>query len=340
MRSILTFIILFSSLTASSQSTPGQGYGQLTHPVALLLLSVAAGLLLTIIILGYTVLAATDIFRERMKKLPIILLLPAASQTAGAQSGNVVSGLPDNVFYMLLSVIALELLVLLFLLQALRVLTGISGKRKPGKVKAPKPHVSWMDRLNRTRSVDAAAETEADMGHDYDGIRELNNPTPPWWRWGFYFSMVFAVVYLWRYHVTHAAPLQLEELDIANRKAAAAKEEYLKNAANNIDEHSVTLITDAAELDAARKVFSTNCAACHGPEGQGLVGPNLTDPYWLHGGKVNEIFSTIKYGVPDKGMKSWKDDLSPKQIAQLTGFIRSLQGAKPANPKDAEGQKE
>lgn len=340
MRSILTCIILLSSHTASSQNAAGRGYGELSHPVSLLLLAVAAGLLLAIIILGYTVLAATDIFRERMKKLPLILLLLAATQTASAQSAGIVSGLSNEVFYMLLSVIALELLVLLFLLQALRVLTGISGKRKLGKVKASKPRISWMEKLNRTRSVDAAAEAEADMGHDYDGIRELNNPTPPWWRWGFYFSMVFAVVYLWRYHVTHAAPLQLEELDIENRKAAAAKEEYLKNAANNIDEHTVTLITDAAELDAARKVFSTNCAACHGPEGQGLVGPNLTDHYWLHGGKVNDIFSTIKYGVPDKGMKSWKDDLSPKQIAQLTGFIRSLQGTTPANPKGAEGQKE
>lgn len=341
MKRILTSLPLLGALPAFSQQPQAGTYGELAHPVAILLVAVAAGLLLAIVLLGYTVLSATDIYRERMKKLPLILLLLAASQAASAKGGTMVNGLSDGAFFSLTAVIAIELLVLLFLMQALRVLMGIQPKNKTARVKTRTRYKnSWLEKINRTKSVDAASEAEADMGHDYDGIRELNNPTPPWWKWGFYFSMVFAVVYVWRYQIAHSAPSQLEELAIAEQQAAEAKEAYLANAANNIDEHNVQLLSDAADLDAAKKIFTASCSPCHGAEGQGVVGPNLTDPFWLHGGKVNEIFSTIKYGVPEKGMKSWKDDFSPKQIAQLTGFIRSLQGTTPPQPKAPEGQKE
>ncbi|ASZ14365.1 c-type cytochrome [Chitinophaga pendula] len=317
----------------------------LTHPVALLLIAVAAGLLLAIIILGFTVISAMDIFREKMKKATMIALLLTMAGIAHGQEVNepiatatsMVAGLPDTSFYLLVSVITLELLVILFLLQALRVLTGIVRSPRP-KRERKKRTIHWFEKLNKTRSLDADSEAAADMGHDYDGIRELNNPTPPWWRWGFYFSIFFGVIYLWRYHVSHAAPLQLEELAIAEQKAAEAKAAYLKNADNNIDENNVKLITDAGELATAKKIFTANCAACHGPEGQGLVGPNLTDDYWLHGGTLKEIFTTIKYGVPDKGMKSWKEDLSPKQLALLCSYIKSIHGSHPVNPKEKQGE--
>jgi cytochrome c oxidase cbb3-type subunit 3 len=80
-----------------------------------------------------------------------------------------------------------------------------------------------------------------------------------------------------------------------------------------------------------------NCAPCHGNAGEGSVGPNLTDDYWLHGGSVQSIFKTIKYGVPEKGMKSWKEDLSPAQMAQVTSYIKSLRGTNPPNPKEHQG---
>ena len=141
------------------------------------------------------------------------------------------------------------------------------------------------------------------------------------------------MVYLWRYQVGKSAPLQLEELAIAQAKAAEEKAAYLANAANNIDENNVKLLTDAADIADGKKAFITSCAPCHGPEAQGVVGPNLTDAYWLHGGAVKDIFSTIKYGVPEKGMKSWKEDFSPKQLAQLTAYIKSIQGTKTVNRK-------
>jgi len=299
----------------------------LSHPVVILLLVISFGLLLAIILLGYTVLSAMDIYREKIKNKYTSLCLAAIPM---------VEGIPDSIFYLLVTMIGVELLVILALLHTLRVLTGIQRKARVKKVRK----VNWIEKLNRTKSVDAATEAEADMGHDYDGIRELNNPTPPWWRWGFYFSIFFGVVYVWRFHISETAPLQLEELRIAEAEAAVKKEAYLKNAANNIDENNVKLLTAADDIASGKKLFVANCAACHGPEAQGLVGPNLTDDYWLHGGKVADIFKTIKYGVPEKGMKSWKEDFSPKQLAQLASFIKSVHGTNPPNPKAKEGEKD
>jgi cytochrome c oxidase cbb3-type subunit 3 len=332
--------LLLLSLTAAAQDRP-EPPSELSNPVAIVLLTVIIGLLLVIAILGNAVIGAMDIYRDKMKKsgtiLTILLLLFAGQ--AMAQDAPVVktTGLSQTSFYLLVSVIAVEITVIISLLFTLRILIGIERKKriKPVKESIPgKPKISWLDKLNDTKSLDADSEADVDMGHDYDGIHELNNPTPPWWRYGFYCSIVFAVVYLWRFQ---SAPTQAEELATAEAAAAEEKAEYLKLAANNIDEKSVKLLTDPADLAAAQKLFSTNCAPCHGQQGQGVVGPNLTDNYWLHGGKINEVFSTIKYGVADKGMKSWKDDFSPRQLAQLASYIKSIHGSNPPNPKEKQG---
>ena len=122
------------------------------------------------------------------------------------------------------------------------------------------------------------------------------------------------------------------------QEAEQQREAYLAKAKNNVDENTVKQLTDASDLDAGKKAFTTMCAACHAADGGGGVGPNLTDEYWLHGGSVKDIFKTITYGWPDKGMKSWKDDYSPLQIQQLTSYVMSLHGTKPATPKEAQGE--
>jgi cytochrome c oxidase cbb3-type subunit 3 len=325
----------------------------LYDPVALLLLVVIGGLLLAIIILGNAVLGAMDIFREKMKKdagkalvtIGIVSLTLMSSHafatSADAGSSPYFTPLSQTSFYLLVAVIIIELAVIISLLFVLRFLAGIQRKRKPAKVPVPgKPGVSWFEKINNTKTVDAAAEANEDMGHDFDGIHELNNPTPPWWKWGFIFTVCFGVVYFWRTEISHSAPNQLQELAAAEEKAAIAKQEYLKKAANNIDENNVTLLTDANDIAAGQKMFIASCAPCHGPQGQGVVGPNLTDDYWLHGGKINDVFKTIKYGVADKGMKSWQEDFSPKQLAQLASFIKSIHGNHPPNAREAQGQKE
>jgi len=350
---ILSLLLLCGAVPVLAQGPP-QAPSALENPVAQLLLAVIFGLFIAIAVLGNVVVQAMDIYRERMKNSADKTLLIAGiiiagclfSSTGMAQDAapqaalpQTISGLSSTSFYVLTSVIALELLVLLVLLYALRILAGIESKRKRRHKTAAegKPSISWWEKMNKTRTLTPEAELTEDMGHDFDGIRELNNPTPPWWKWGFYFSIFFGIAYLWVYHVAHSAPLQLEELANAEAKAAAAKEAYLANAANNIDEHSVKLLTDPGDLAGGQKLFGTNCAPCHGASGQGVVGPNLTDNYWLHGGKINDVFSTIKYGVPEKGMKSWKDDFSPKQIAQLASFIKSIHDTHPAGAKEPQG---
>lgn len=348
--------LLGGSLLCSMPAVADSGANapsELYDPVAMMLLVIIGGLLLAIILLGNAVLGAMDIFREKMKKdagkalvtIGIVSLTlmgsNAFAQEAAPAANPYFTHLSQTSFYLLVSVIIVELAVIISLLFVLRFLAGIKRKRKPAKAAVPgKPRVSWMEKINNTKTVDAAAEADEDMGHDFDGIHELNNPTPPWWKWGFVFTVCFGIVYFWRTEISHSAPGQLEELAAAEEKAAVAKEEYLKKAANNIDESNVVLLTNPDDLAVGQKMFISNCAPCHGPQGQGVVGPNLTDDYWLHGGKINEVFKTIKYGVADKGMKAWQEDFSPKQLAQLASFIKSIHGSNPPNAKEAQGQKE
>ncbi|WPV68627.1 cbb3-type cytochrome c oxidase N-terminal domain-containing protein [Chitinophaga sp. LS1] len=353
---------LLASLPAAAEeytSYKPDGPSELGHPVAIVLLTVIVGLFIAIVILGSAVIGAIDIYKERLKNSKALLigglLVGSLFSASGAMAQeavtttattNIISGLSTSSFYLLISVIGLELLVIIALLYALRILVGIKSRRKVRAEKAEKAvaegkkSIHWLEKLNDTKTLDADSEAEADMGHDYDGIHELNNPTPPWWRYGFYISIVFAVVYLWRFQVAHSAPSQIEELAIANAKADEAKAAYLKNAANNVDENTVKQLTDPADLAAAAKLFASNCAPCHGPQGQGVVGPNLTDDYWLHGGTINKVFTTIKYGIPEKGMKSWKDDFSPGQLAQLASYVKSIHGTNPPNPKEPQGNLE
>lgn len=172
--------------------------------------------------------------------------------------------------------------------------------------------------------------------HDFDGIQEYDNDLPPWWKTMFYVSIVFAVGYMLHYHVFRTGALQTEEYEMEMEQAAlfAAKNADDPNAVTNYE-----ALTDAAALESGKSIYSANCAACHGTEGQGTVGPNLTDEYWLHGGDVNEIFKTVKYGVPAKGMVPWQGKLTKDQMLEVSSYILSLQGSNPANAKEPQGEK-
>ena len=156
----------------------------------------------------------------------------------------------------------------------------------------------------------------------------------------FYGTIVFAVVYLFNYHGYGYGKMQEEEYAIEMNKAHAEKTAYLAKSNNNIDETSVIEDLDAGVVSAGEALFKTNCTACHGDKGQGAVGPNLTDEYWLHGGKIGDVFKSIKYGIPEKGMISWEKTMSPKQISDVSNYIKSLKGSNPANPKAPQGEKE
>jgi mono/diheme cytochrome c family protein len=119
--------------------------------------------------------------------------------------------------------------------------------------------------------------------------------------------------------------------------AAIATTETPKSVVNSLDLATATVLTDEASLKAGAETFKNLCAACHGQAGEGLVGPNFTDTFWLHGGEFKDLCKIVVEGVPDKGMISWANQLSGEQIKQVTSFILSLEGSNPPNPKAAQG---
>ena len=338
---------------------------EMSKTLAQMLVVIIAALLLVIILLANVLTGAAEMYTQRYKEarknslmgdgvkvLSALFFCFVSAAVFAADTPAVAAppvsslveygGLSTSSFYTLVSVIGLELIIILSLLYNLRrilakevVVSSIETEIKSKPAKSFDLGKWWWEKVNSMRPVQE--ESNIDLGHDYDGIRELDNRLPPWWLYGFYLCILFAVIYLYRFHVSHTAPLSKEEYTISMNEAAVAKEAYLKKAANKVDETNVTYLTDAASLDAGKKIFITICMACHQADGGGAVGPNLTDQYWLHGGSIKDIFKTIKYGWPEKGMKSWQDDYSPVQIAQLSSFVKSLQGTKSAKPKEPQG---
>ncbi len=182
-------------------------------------------------------------------------------------------------------------------------------------------------------------EKDLEIDHAYDGIKELNNPVPTWFNVLFFGTMFFAAGYLFYYHIGGYGDLQDKEYEHEMVKAQEEKAAYLEKSANTIDENSVKFDNTESVVNEGKNIFTGNCVVCHGDKGQGLIGPNLTDDYWLHGGGINNVFKTIKYGVPEKGMISWEKNLTPKQISAVANYILSLHGTNPAGAKAPQGEK-
>jgi cytochrome c oxidase cbb3-type subunit III len=174
------------------------------------------------------------------------------------------------------------------------------------------------------------------LDESHDGITELDNLIPPWFNYLFGGTVIFAVVYLLNYHVWQSSPLPLAEY--AEEVAAADLSRRVRMASEGtINEDDLAVLADEASMKAGQEKFTRNCITCHGTHAEGIVGPNLTDQYWIHGGGIKNVYTTIKNGVPEKGMISWKLVLTPKEIQQIASYILSLQGTNPANAKKAEG---
>ncbi|MCC6865745.1 MAG: c-type cytochrome [Ignavibacteria bacterium] len=187
------------------------------------------------------------------------------------------------------------------------------------------------------RGVPVERESDIMIGHEYDGIKELNNTIPPWFNFIFYGTILLAIVYMIDYHVLGSGSVMLDEY-LSEMKTANDKREELIRTGALINPDNVTLSTDAADLEKGKQIYTTNCTPCHGPDGGGTVGPNLTDQNWIHGGGIKNVFITVTNGVPAKGMIAWKTLLTPKQIQQVSSYVLSLQGTKPANGKPPEGE--
>ena len=177
-------------------------------------------------------------------------------------------------------------------------------------------------------------------GHQYDGIEEYDNPMPGWWVWIFVGSIGFAIFYVlgiqvFGYINTYDDDLQesLAGLESMRANYAASQPAF------SVDEASLLQYeNDSQKAEAGAVHYQAQCAACHGAEGQGLIGPNLTDDYWIRGGTNTDIYTVISKGSLEKGMPPWEAMYTPEQRAELVAYIRSLAGTNPGNAKAAEGE--
>ncbi len=191
----------------------------------------------------------------------------------------------------------------------------------------------------RMKPVGGKEEQAMMLDHSYDGIVELDNKMPPWLVNVFYVTIAFAIVYFSYYSVLGLGLSQYEEYENELFIAAGKAEERKLLDLESIDEYTVTFDSSTPSINAGRSLYEANCAACHALDGGGGVGPNLTDAYWIHGGDIKDIFRIVKYGVVEKGMIPWQDQLSPEEMQRVSSYILTLQETTPLNPKAPQGDK-
>jgi len=211
------------------------------------------------------------------------------------------------------------------------------------------------------------------LDHDYDGIKELDNDLPRWWLYLFWFTIVWGILYMLYFHVLgigygsadeyrremdpnyvrHSAsdtkvlgllpeyhsPLFSIQGDATPwREAQGEESQPFVEVSRESDTTSYAALTDPADIEQGRMVFTRNCVQCHGHQGEGGIGPNLTDDYWLHGAGMTKVVKSIKYGYPAKGMISWRGFLKDDQILRVATFVLTLRGSNPPNGKAPQGE--
>jgi cytochrome c oxidase cbb3-type subunit III len=249
------------------------------------------------------------------------------------------------VFVLLLISILLVTVVGIYVLKIVKILNEQIVKAQAQKLGIA--YVSppdWWARFTQKMNASVPVEQEKDieLDHSYDGIKELDNHLPPWWKWMFYGTIGWAFVYVFVFHFSSSLPLSLEEYqnEITLAEEQAKQRKANQPEAEAIDESNLAFTNDAAIIEKGKNVFTNNpCGSCHRSDGGGnTIGPNLTDEYWIHGGDVKNIFNTIKNGAVEKGMPAWGKAMSKQDLRNLTFYIMSLQGTHPPDAKAPQGE--
>jgi cytochrome c oxidase cbb3-type subunit 3 len=287
----------------------------------------------------------TDYFKSRMagqlekknkdaNKIAMIAFLAGASMfpaKAMAQTDATVEEvfvkISTGELYMVGVIVLVLLAVLIYQVRLFNSLYRMTLKEEE-LAKAEQPIVS-AKKINKilTDAVDIEDESSILLDHEYDGIQELDNNLPPWWVWLMWGTIIFAVVYLFNYHIFKVSPLQLDEY-----KAEVELAESLKDP-NAVTELTAVLLTSESDLNAGKTVFGKFCIACHKEDGRGEIGPNLTDEYWIHGNDIKDLFKIIKYGSPNGKMTPHGNLLTPLQIQQVASFVLNMPYAEGMPPE-------
>ena len=338
-----SFLIAQGELANTTAATSGGSWDMNST-----LIAIAFILLLPLFLLANTYLSMVkwnigQKSKDLGKGIGTFLLLFSFSQIANAQvaANTAPASSTSFITYCIISIIVLEILIIVYFLGQINKLLNVAKPKSEVSKEVAKE--SWIAlqwrKANNFKALDE--EDTIDTGHNYDGIRELDNITPPWFKFGFLASILFAIVYLYVYHISKSAPLQIEEFNAEMEQAEIEKAAMLSKEGNSVDENTVVML-GSSEIAKGRAVFGAYCSSCHGPNGQSMkggVGPNLTDDYWIHGGDIKDIFKIIKYGWQEKGMIAWENQFSPNQIAEIASYINSIKGTNVAGGKEPQGDK-
>lgn len=270
----------------------------------------------------------------------LFVAIPTFAQTSEIGWVEGLSSLQSSEITLLaiMGILLLLIIVLMLLMIYLLVfLSKVLNVNSPELAAQPTWWESFKQKYIVGEMKPVAAEKDIQLDHTYDGIRELDNFMPPWLKYVFYLTIMFAVVYFVNYSVLGIGKTQIEEYEQELAIAAIEAEERQFLAVSTIDETNVQFDASGPAIKAGMTLYENNCVACHAIDGGGGVGPNLTDDYWIHGGSIEDIFRVVKYGVIEKGMIPWQDQLSPEEMQQVSSYVLTLVGSTPANPKAPQG---
>ena len=287
--------------------------------------------------------------KPTMKKFSLILptlmglfaVVPAYAQDTGNGLFQSLQKMNSEQTFMLVVlgvVLGLIILLLTLLVYLMSFLSSALGEDRAQRIGSESWWISLKQRYitGKIKTVPEKEEAEDEI-HNYDGITELDNFMPPWLQYVFFLSIGFGIIYFINYTVLGWGKTQLEEYDEELYLASIEAENRKLSGAVVIDETNVSFDKTPAALEDGKNIYDTNCVACHASDGGGGVGPNLTDEYWIHGGSISDVFTVVKYGVPEKGMIPWQGQLNPEQMQNVSSYVLTLVGSTPLSPKEPEG---
>ncbi len=354
-KKLFIYISLMSSSVAAmaqDEVTAVKEVSSSTNMLALTMIFVALILAFVIYALGQVLVTLTRQVFEKQKEssakvLSLLFLLGFSLLSFSGFSQEVATeeivkvvpnygGLSSTAFWTLATVIIIEIIAIIFMMSFIG---RMKAELMPAKESKPLRILEWWKRMDKkvfTAAVPIEKEADIELDHEYDGIKELDNSLPPWWKWGFIITIFISIIYLLHFHGFGNGKNPTEEYEAELVKAKAQLEAYAAKNKDKIDESNIVM-SDAAGIAAGEKIFQQVCWACHGKAGEGGAGPNLTDDYWIHKGSLTDIYMSIKKGYPDKGMQAWEKQYSPKQISDLTSYVKMMGGTNPPGAKAPEG---